>query len=112
MSQDEFGNLGSATVARRLRGQRRELQSPAHAGPVVPCADFVRQSLHFTIYIALVAGIGLWAIQRPAAKTAIKEKVAHARDKYVFDGDAGPTATRRRTCKHGLITSRPVFRRN
>jgi hypothetical protein len=91
MSQDEIGNVGSATLARRLRAAavRTALVSARRTGTAL--RDFVRQSLHFTIYIVLIAGVGLWAIQRPATKTALKDKVAHARDKYVFDGDVGPT---------------------
>ncbi|HEX3151275.1 MAG TPA: hypothetical protein VHR66_24570 [Gemmataceae bacterium] len=92
MSRDEIGSLGSASMARRLRAAavRAAIAGVRRTGSGV--RDFMRQSLHFTIYIALVAGVAIWAIQRPAAKTAIKDKVAHARDKYVFDGDVGPTA--------------------
>src|SRR6476661_498394 len=51
--------------------------------------DFLYRSLHLTLYAALAAGVAVWAVQLPAVKGLLKQKVAHARDKYVLDGDGG-----------------------
>src|SRR5262245_15551089 len=51
--------------------------------------DFSYRALHLTLYVAVVAGVALWVIQLPAVKLLLKEKVAHARDKYVLDGEGG-----------------------
>lgn len=55
--------------------------------------DFSYRALHLTVYVGVVAGLAVWAIQLPFVKSILKEKVAHARDKYVFEDEAGP-ATR------------------
>jgi hypothetical protein len=76
---------------------RRALPLPVRlAGAAVRWAwkstrDFSYRSLHLTLYVAVVAGFALWAIQQPAVKSLLKAKVAHARDKYVLDGDPGRT---------------------
>ena len=94
----EVGDDGQRDERNGIRGGRTPSGAPDPGGAGGASAvrrgarDFAGQSLKVSVYLAILAAAGLWAVQRPAVKQALKEKVAHARDKYVFDGDFGPTA--------------------